>query len=87
MSQTPQPLPLLVAYARHIAEEDVAASLRLTPGIYTAASLYTYYRDLVLAAGGQPASPNRYGRALTRLGYQTRRDSTGTRRCWIIPAS
>ena len=87
MSQKPQPVALPGAFrAPYPAEEDVTASLRIAPGLYTATSLYTYYCDLATAAGRLPASSNGYGRALRRLGYQSRRDTTGTRRCWIIPA-
>lgn len=85
MSQTPVPVPQPVA--PFLAEEDVAASLRLTPGTYTAISLYTYYSELATAAGRQPASSTRYGRELRHRGLQDTRDTTGTRRCWIIPAS
>lgn len=89
MSELPQPIaPLPAPQPRrtgHLHPDDLDASLRgLQPGLYAAADLYSHYTAITRAAGRTPAAPNSYGKALARIGYHSRHDTTGRRRCWII---
>jgi len=84
------PLPLSstpATHSGHTHPEDVDITLRGLSGVYVSRELYVRYCDVATEAGRRPATPNGFGRALKAAGYQQRRDSTGTRRCWIITAS